>query len=821
MLSKHLLICGDFNIHVDNLHNADARTLYDLLESAGLQQVISEPTHTRGHTLDLLIVRESDDSIKDVTILPTMPSDHAAITFTVALPRPPVAKKQIRIRSLRDIDYEKFNDDIISSFERVTNIADLNLDGKVELYNATLLETLDWHSPTSLRCIQLRPYAPWYDESLKILKRNVRAKERKWRNSKSTINKELLKDASSEYQSALKGAKRAYHRDKISSCDQKELFRTIQRLTVENPAQIFPSHTSKKELSQRLSQYFENKIAKLRTRDDENAENGRSEPTESFEPSKCMPVSNKPKCTFEKFSRVSQEDVRKIIKSNKIKACSLDPVPACVFRKCLDVLLPAVTDITNQSLQTGIFPTPLKSALIIPTLKKPSSDPEILKNYRPISNLPFLGKVIERTVSQQLMIHLKYNSLLASRQSAYRQHHSVETALIRVQNDLLQSMDRGNEAVLVLLDLTSAFDTVDHSILLTRLMERFGVTEVASDWFASYLSGRQQRVMIQDVTSDPAPLLWGVPQGSVVGPLLFICYTAPVEDIILAHGFSTMMYADDTQLYVTIKPTEKNQMVSKLELCLQDIRIWMKDNQLVLNDDKMEVLHVSSRFKPSQELAPITSGSCHVKPSSSLRNLGVIFDSHLTMHRHVNNICRKASLALRRIGSVRQYLNSNTTEVLVHAFVTSQLDSCNCLLLGTPEKEISKLQRIQNSAARLVSRAKKSDHITPILKHLHWLPIQSRIHYKVIFTIFKAIHGLCPAYISELLVPYIPSRLLRSSSQHLLTINPGKMKSYGERAFACGGPKLWNALPLSLRSNTKLESFKKCLKTYLFESSFQ
>ena len=272
-------------------------------------------------------------------------------------------------------------------------------------------------------------------------------------------------------------------------------------------------------------------------------------------------------------------------------------------------------------------------------------------------------------------------------------------------------MDRGNEAVLVLLDLTSAFDTVDHSILLSRLMKRFGVSEVASDWFASYLSGRQQRVMIQDVTSDPAPLLWGVPQGSEVGPLLFICYTAPVEDIILAHGFSTMMYADDTQLYVTIKPTEKNQMVSKLELCLQDIRIWMKDNQLVLNDDKMEVLHVSSRFKPSQELAPITSGSCHVKPSSSLRALGVIFDSHLTMHRHVNNICRKASLALRRIGSVRQYLNSNTTEVLVHAFVTSQLDSCNCLLLGTPEKEISKLQRIQNSVARLVPRAKKSDHM--------------------------------------------------------------------------------------------------------------
>ena len=180
---------------------------------------------------------------------------------------------------------------------------------------------------------------------------------------------------------------------------------------------------------------------------------------------------------------------------------------------------------------------------------------------------------------------------------------------------------------------------------------------------------------------------------------------------------------------------------AKLELCLLDIRCWMSENQLTLNDSKMEVLHVSSRFRQRQELGAITSGGSQVGPSPSLRDLGVILDCHLTMQQHVNNTCKKASLALRRIGRVRHYLNSRTTEILVHAFITSLLDSCNCLLLGAPERELGKLQRIQNSAARLVSK-ERSQHITPILRDLHWLPVQLRIRYKVILIVFKALHGM-------------------------------------------------------------------------------
>ena len=239
----------------------------------------------------------------------------------------------------------------------------------------------------------------------------------------------------------------------------------------------------------------------------------------------------------------------------------------------------------------------------------------------------------------------------------------------------------------------------------------FGVTGVVLDWLSSYLSEREQRVLIEDTTSDSSSLLWGVPQGSIIGPLLFICYTAPIQDIIQAHGFSTMIYADDTQLYVSMKVSQRDQVMEKLESCLQDVRDWMHSNQIILNDNKMEILHVSSNFRPCKDLSPIVSNGVQVQPSASVRDLVVIIDKHLSMREHIN-VCRKATLALRRIGKI---------------FVSSLLDNCNSLLFGVPDKDLSKLQRIQNSAARLVSRSKKQNHITPILRTLHWLPTKSRI----------------------------------------------------------------------------------------------
>ena len=190
------------------------------------------------------------------------------------------------------------------------------------------------------------------------------------------------------------------------------------------------------------------------------------------------------------------------------------------------------------------------------------------------------------------------------------------------------------------------------------------------------------------------------------------------------------------------------------------------------------------------------------------------------MQTHVNKVCRNASLALRKIGSIRPYLDKSSTEVLVHAFVSSLLDNCNSLLVGLPVKQVTKLQRIQNSAARLVSKSPRKEHTTPILKELHWLPIKFRIRFKILLLVFNAIHGLAPSYLSDLLSIYTPARSLRSSNQQFLHVPPQKTKNYGERSFSFIGPTFWNLLPYEIRTQSNPNIFKEQLKTYLFKKAY-
>ena len=189
------------------------------------------------------------------------------------------------------------------------------------------------------------------------------------------------------------------------------------------------------------------------------------------------------------------------------------------------------------------------------------------------------------------------------------------------------------------------------------------------------------------------------------------------------------------------------------------------------------------------------------------------------MEKHVNNVCRAASFALHKLGQIRKYLDKHTTEKLVHAFVTCRLDNCNSLFYGLPDKLIAKLQRTQNSAARLVTLTKSRDHISPILRDLHWLPVKSRIMYKILLLTYKCIHGCAPLYLQELIQMYKPTRKLRSSSKQLLVQSSSSTKTYGLRAFQHSSAELWNKLPNHIKNAKTLVQFKTSLKTYLFNVS--
>ena len=804
----HLLIAGDFNFHMDNLQDREAAKFADFLDSAGLIQHVSGPTHTKGHTLDLILSRMTDVFISNVSSTFYLPSDHAAISSFLHIARPEPVKMEISSRKLHNIDLDAFRADILVSPLFISPSSELDL--LVTQYDTVLRDLKDKYAPLITRTIRCRPNAPWYNDDLREMKCELRRLERRWNSSKLEIDKQIFKDLSNKYNLAIKHAKESFHRKQFADCDSRNLFKKFTKLSTPSQSKSLPSDSSDDVLANRFSRFFSDKIKRIK----DNLGSSKSD-----SPKRAADSTSSCNSSFCKFSLMSEESVRDIIIKSPASSCSMDPIPTWMVKKCVDELLPIITRIINLSFLRGNFPDALKSARITPLIKKQSLDSDILKNYRPVANLTFLAKTIERACTSQIQDYLDRESLRGKMQSAYRPCFSTETALLRVYNDLLLAVDIGNEAVLILLDYSAAFDTINHDILLDRLVNRYGISDSALNWFKSYFTNRSQSIVINNSVSKPHTPLEGVPQGSVIGPLVFTMFTSPLEDIIASHGFGRMIYADDTQVYVILNHDDAS-LIPKLERCISDIKAWSSANDLKLNEEKTEVLHISSKFRKSSSLSSVNIASVPVEPVNSARNLGVVVTKDLSMDKYINNKCRSASYALYKIGRIRNCLDGKTTETLVHAFITCHLDQCNSLLYGLPDSLISKLQRIQNSAARLVSRTRYKDHITPVLRKLHWLPIKYRIMYKILLLTFKCLHGLAPDYLADLIHEYKPSRNLRSSSKLNLVSPSVSTISYGQRSFYHAAPKLWNDIPYHIKNSMTLGQFKSSLKTHMFTLAF-
>ena len=382
-------------------------------------------------------------------------------------------------------------------------------------------------------------------------------------------------------------------------------------------------------------------------------------------------------------------------------------------------------------------------------------------------------------------------------------------------------MDRGEVTALALLDLSAAFDTIDHQVLLERLFSGFGIGGVALNWFASYLNDRQQRVKLLDVLSGPVSLKYGVPQGSVLGPILFTLYTSPLSSLISEKQVSHHLYADDTQIYVSFSVSNAEKSIEHLKSCLSDIASWMTDSRLKLNPSKTEFLLIGSSKHKSKfsNLFPIKLLNNDTVPSSSARNLGVVFDEHLNYKEHLSQIYKNSFYQIRDLRRIRKHLTLASAKTIAYSLIHSRLDYCNSLLYGLPQTDLMKLQRVQNSLARAVCKGSKFCSARPLLKKLHWLPIEQRIKFKICTFVYKAHFSKQPAYLCDLLTPVSRSRMLRSSVAPCF-VTPMVKTRWGTRSFGVAGPSIWNCLQQDIRNSKSIGVFKKSLKTHFFGEAY-
>ena len=288
------------------------------------------------------------------------------------------------------------------------------------------------------------------------------------------------------------------------------------------------------------------------------------------------------------------DEVRKLIINSPSKTCDLDPIPTELLKSCLDVLLVPIMQMVNLSLISGVLPDMFKTSHVMPLLKKPSLSKDDMKNYRPVSNLNFVSKIIEKIIANQIRSHLERNDLSNQYQTAYTKFHSTETAFLKVENDFFFNMDEGRVTALTLLDLSAAFDTLDHSSIINLLSTWYGIDGIALDWFVSYLSDRKHKVKLRDCLSSPAEVAFGVPQGSVLGPLLFTLYTTPLSYVIQRHNVKHHLYADDTQIHLSLSLKNPDISLEIFTKCLQDVSSWMSSRKFKLNPDKTEFLLIGS-----------------------------------------------------------------------------------------------------------------------------------------------------------------------------------------------------------------------------------
>ena len=464
----------------------------------------------------------------------------------------------------------------------------------------------------------------------------------------------------------------------------------------------------------------------------------------------------------------------------------------------------------NISIKTGHFPDNLKLAKLQPIHK--GGDKDDPSNYRPISVLPVVSKIIEKHVTKHLFGFLNKYDLLHKCQSGFRKHHSCNTALLNLVDKWLKNIDQGEIVGAIFFDLKKAFDVVNHAILLQKL-ESYKFDQTALNWVSSYLTNRKQCIVQNNSMSSMQPIKAGVPQGSVLGPVIFLLF---INDLPLFINEAYLeMYADDTTAYFADK--DKKKVETHLQNGTTKYMHWCCSNDMHIHIRKTSSMILGSRYNVSaNDMLQIIADGKLLKNVEHQKLLGIIIDKNLTWDQQIDSVCLNITRRITLLKLLSKYVNKAGLNQYFNSYILPIFDyGCLIWSRGSSTNNL-RLLKLQKRAARIILNA---DILTPsesMFKELQWLSFSKRVLYHKSVMMFKALHGMAPEYLSEMFVKtsQIHSRSLRSTDNDMLRV-PYARTNYFENSFTVSGVKLWNTLPLALRLTSNLNTFKQNVKSHL------
>ena len=536
------------------------------------------------HLLDVLATSRpaivNDVKVSDADFL----SDHRLVSATVAtrVVKPVVTRAS---RNIRSIDTAKFDSALRQSelFSRPAT----TVDSFVEQLDAVLTRLLDDMAPVRLRRRRdPKPTSKWLSDDAIASKRRRRRLERRWRKSGAEADRQIYRRACREANQLINQSRSDYYRQRIESvgADCRKRWKVVRELLHHNDRGATRQDDENRNLCHTFSNYFVDKICRLQStvRNKLHMLN-----IVSAAGSSDLPYSGP---GFSAISPVTAAEVLKLLHSAPPKSSRMDTVPTSLLLAVSETFSEIIAYLANLSFSEGRFPTKFKSASVTPLLKSDHLDKTAPASYRPISNLNFISKILERLFLQRFQPHILASPNFNKHQSAYRPGHSTETALLLLLDNIFHAADSGKSTLLVSLDLSAAFDTIEHSTLLQRLIYSFGVTGTALSWIKCYLTDRNQSVCIGQYSSPVVPCSVGVPQGSVLGPLLFSIYTSSIAAVAQSHGVLQQQYADDTQLYIALTSSDPSCELAAIQSCLTSLQVWFYTNGMALNPDKSHAI---------------------------------------------------------------------------------------------------------------------------------------------------------------------------------------------------------------------------------------